>query len=417
MRFPEIDYETHPAYLPYRGAVSYDDVFLQQQIDLADQAYAEFCASAHPGFEQAEDSLSRIRAVLERVALHVRQQNIPVLAEEWLRSCMSWTLADIGYETARRVFSAREYQSKPLRAALAAQLSALRNEGMYITALPDDSYDEIRRLALELREELRARAIKDPFNRAVIAVRFNSPLWKAIKRSVSNAGVLDVLSEFKANRMTMLGAGLEYSHPKQQWYQSLYSDVGLADGPFQYLHVDEGYCLPKAMIYVTPVTEDSGPTRAVPGSNRWESSEIRLRMFRALDRVVGDRYDQFNTGGNYRAQARRPELRRIFMQLPRAFRGSSHFGDDILPNTSIAGVLDSLEVPYLSERAGALVFDGPHLLHRGSLVRHGERMALQIGFRNRSEARIKSHQSHETFLSEELALGRKYARKFVMSYL
>ncbi len=417
MRFPEIDYETHPAYLQYRSAVSYDDLFLEQQIDIADLAYAEFCDIAHPGFEEAEDTLSRIRAVLERVALHLRQQNIPVLAEEWLRSCMSWTLADIGYETARRIFSAREFRSKPLRAPLAAQLSALRKEGMYITALGDDSYDEIRRLALVRREELKARAAKDPFNRSVFTVPFNSRLWKAIKRSVMDAGIIDVLGEFKGNRMTMLGAGLEFSYPGQEWYQSLYADVGLRDGPFQYLHIDEGYCLPKAMIYVTAVTEDSGPTRAVPGSNCWESSELRLRMFRALDRVVGDRYDQCNTRGNYRALARRPELRRIFMQLPRAFRGSSHFGDDVLPDTSVAEVLGKLEVPYLSERAGALVFDGPHLLHRGSLVREGERMALQVGFRNRSEARIKSHQSNETFLSEELALARKYARKFVMSYL
>jgi hypothetical protein len=74
-------------------------------------------------------------------------------------------------------------------------------------------------------------------------------------------------------------------------------------------------------------------------------------------------------------------------------------------------------MPYVSEGGQALVFDGPHLLHRGSLVRTGERMALQVGFRNRNEAIIKSHLAKETFIGEQIALGRKYARKYVMAYL
>ena len=348
---------------------------------------------------------------------HASEQNIPAVAEEWLHSCARWTVNDIAYELARRVFSAREYRSLALSQSRARQLSAMQAEGMYVTALRSDYYDEIRRLALARREELKIHADRDPSSRAVTSVKFNSPLWKAIKAAAQDAGIIDVLSELKRNRMTMLGAGLEYSSSKQYWHQNIYSDVGLSDSPFQYMHFDEGYCIPKAMIYVTPVDDASGPTRAIPGSNCWEGSEFRLRMYRALDRIIGDRYGSLGSAGNYRPIARRPDLRRVFMQLPRVVRGSSHFGDDVLPGTAAADALGGREIEYLSQGGQALVFDGPHLLHRGSIVRSGERLALQVAFRNRNEAMVRSRLANETFVREQIALGRKYARKFVMAYL
>jgi hypothetical protein len=417
MRFPEIDYDTHPAYSAFRSTVVYDDQFLEHQVRAADLAYTKFCDIPDPTERDAEDSLAEIRTAIDRISLHAKQQNIPIVAAEWLHCCARWTASDIAYEFARHVLSARKYRSISLSPNQAQQLSAMRTQGMYVTALPKATYDEIRRLALVYREELKARVNKDPFDRAVISVVFNSPLWKAIKSATRESGIIDVLGELKQNRMTILGAGLEYSSPKQNWYQNIYADVGLSDAPLQYLHIDEGYCLPKAMIYVTPVAESNGPTRAIPGSNCWEVTEFGLRMHRALDRVVGDRYGRLGTAGAYRPIARHPDLRRIFMQLPRAIRGSSHFGDDILPDTKLADALESLEMPYVSDGGQALVFDGPHLLHRGSLVRTGERMALQVGFRNRNEAIIKSHLAKETFIGEQIALGRKYARKYVMAYL
>jgi ectoine hydroxylase-related dioxygenase (phytanoyl-CoA dioxygenase family) len=417
MRFPEIDYEAHPAYSSYRSSVVYDDQYLEQHVNAADLAYAKFCDIRDPTEQDAEDSLAQIRTAIERISLHAKQQKIPIVAEEWLHCCMRWTTKDIAYEFARRVFSSREYRSISLSPSQAQQLSDMQATGMYVTSLPSDIYGQICKFASIHRDELSARVAKNPFDRAVVNVAYNSPLWKAIRRAARESGIIDVLSELKSNGMTMLGAGLEYSSREQHWYQDIYADVGLQDSPLQYLHLDEGYCLPKAMIYVTPVAESNGPTRAIPGSNCWEITEFGLRMHRALDRVAGDRYGRLPTAGTYRPIARHPELRRIFMQLPRAIRGSSHFGDDILAGTNLAVTLGKLEVPYLSEKGQALVFDGPHMLHRGSLVRTGERMALQVGFRNRNEAIIKSHLAKETFFSEQIALGRKYARKYVMAYM
>ncbi|MCK9201489.1 MAG: phytanoyl-CoA dioxygenase family protein [Gallionella sp.] len=417
MRYPEIDYSTHPAYAPYQSKVSYDSELLLQHIREVDDIHAKFCNLTAPSDGDATDVLAQIGKHTYQILRHAREQNISILAEEWLDSTVKWTIADLSHELARRVFSARDYHGQALSAGQSKQFALLQEQGMYIADLPADVYADIRRLALEHRPELRQRALSDRFNRAVINVAFNSPLWKSIKRAAKEAGIFDVLSELKRNRLTLLGAGLEYSCPEQDWYQSLYSDVGLADSPMQYLHVDEGDCLPKSMIYVTSVDEENGATRAIPGSNRWEISECRFRMHKALDRVVGDRYAKYVRKAHYRPLARHAELRRIFMELPKPFQGSSHFGDDVLAGTELANTLAKQEIAYLSQGGQALVFDGPHLLHRGSLVKSGERMALQVIYRNQNEERLKSHLTKETLLKDQMALARKYARKFVMGYV
>jgi len=417
MHFPEIDYSIHPAYSPYQNSLHYDEVSIQQQIQGVDALHAEFGALTSPGDKDAMDVLANIQDYMGKIQHHAKERNISILAEEWLDTTVKWSIADLSHEYARRIFSAREYRGQALSTEKQKQLSLLQELGMYITDLPPDIYAEIRRLALEHRPALRESAISDRFNRAVTSVPFNSPLWKAIKCGAKEAGIFDVLSELKQNHMTLLGAGLEYSCPEQDWYQSLYADVGLADSPMQYLHVDEGDCLPKSMIYVTPVDEENGATRAIPGSNHWEKSECRFRMHKALDRVVGNRYAKFVRKAHYRPLARHAELRRIFMELPKPFQGSSHFGDDILAGTELADTLAKLEVPYLSQSGQALVFDGPHLLHRGSLVKSGERMALQVIYRNQNEERIKSHLTRESLLKDQVALARKYVRKFVMGYV
>jgi hypothetical protein len=416
MRFPSIDYQTHPAYSPYESSIKYDNSFVEQGVRAVDSASAAFYEIAEPLEHDAASALACIRLAMDGILYHAKKQGIPAIAEEWLRVCAQWTIADFNYEFVRRIFSSREHRPVVLSPSHALQLSNMRSQGMYVTDIKKIAYDAIRQLATKEMKVLKDRAFKNPNERAVVNVAYNSPLWRAIKRGVKQAGILDVLSEFKGNEMTMLGAGLEYSYPGQGWYQNLYSDVGLSGGPFQYLHYDEGDCLPKSMIYVTPVDEDCGPTRAIPTSNTWEISECRIRMHRALDRIIGDRYSQLDERGGYRVLARRPELRRVFMELPAAFRGSSHFGDDIMSNTDLAATLQALEIPYVSKGAQTMVFDGPHLLHRGSLVRSGERLALQVVYRNRNEARIRSELSRETYIREQFRLWRKYARKFVMEH-
>ncbi|MBT8534594.1 phytanoyl-CoA dioxygenase family protein [Polynucleobacter paneuropaeus] len=417
MYYPEIDYTKHPAYGLYQSQFYGDDSLIISFIASIDNIHNQFTSISHPTNSDAIGALSEIQLYMDKILHDPRGVNKSIIVKEWLDSSLSWALSDLSYEYARKVFSSGEYKSKTLSEGGKEQLSLMQNQGMYIADLPSNAYALIRELALKHRAELRQRALSDPMNRSVINIPFNSELWNAIKLASREAGIFDVLSEFKKNQMTLLGAGLEYSCSEQNWHQNLYSDVGLADGPLRYLHIDEGECLPKSMIYITPVSEENGPTRAIPQSNLWGKSEFIVHMHKALDNVAGCRYAKYVSKSHYRPIARHAELRRIFMGLPKPFQGSSHFGDDLLAGSEIANSLEKLETSYCSEGGDALVFDGPHLLHRGSLVKTGDRMALQVVYRNQNAEDIKFHLSGESLIKDQMNLAKKYARKFIKKYV
>jgi hypothetical protein len=74
------------------------------------------------------------------------------------------------------------------------------------------------------------------------------------------------------------------------------------------------------------------------------------------------------------------------MKLPAQLRGTSHFGEDLLDSTPLSRLLLEQEVRCTSDVTNCAVFDGSHTIHRGGLVRHGERWALQMGFTRAANA-------------------------------
>ena len=417
MRYPEIDYSKHLAYADYGSESNCDDSLIVSIVREIDNVNKNFLSLSVLNHNDAHDALSKIKACMDQIFFDLGGMEQSIISREWLNLSLRWTLSDLACEYARKVFSFREYKGTNLSHEGKRQLELMQNQGMYIADLPLKVFSSIRELALSYRDELRHRALTDPLNRSVINVSFNSSLWNAVKLASKEAGIIDVLSDFKKNQMTLLGAGLEYSCAEQSWHQDLYSDVGLADSPLRYLHVDEGDCLPKSMIYITSVNEENGATRAIPRSNLWERSDFLFRMHKALDSVVGNRYASYVRKSHYRPIARHPELRRIFMCLPTVFQGTSHFGDDLLEGSDIANVLERMEKPYYSKGGDALVFDGPHLLHRGSLVKSGERMAIQVVYRNQNSETIKSYLAGDSIYKDQMALARKYVRKFVKKFV
>jgi hypothetical protein len=412
-QFPRIDYRTHPAYSRVAADVKYDDQLIAQCVAGIDRAFLEFRSFPNPSTTDALRVASDIDAQAQQILRHAVAVDAPVIAREWLGSCLEWSVADIRYECLRLALLHHGYDGSGLSGEGQAQLKRLQAEGMYIANVDDGDFRAVQRLALRFAPDLQRRVCENPAERAVYSPSRVSPLGRAIQRLLSHAGVLDVLSNFKRTRMAVMGTGLEYSKPQQGWHAGLYSDVGLADGPLKYFHVDQADHLPKAMIYATTVTNETGPTGIIRGSNTWERSEFLFRAHKGLDVVTIGRYAKYIGGAGYRAAARSPELRRIFMQLPTAFQGSSHFGDDVLPEAPIVKPLLSQEHSFLStDRGQILVFDGARTLHRGSLVRQGERVAMQVAFKNLDDRRIRTHLSGGSALSK---LARRIRTLTVMS--
>jgi hypothetical protein len=68
------------------------------------------------------------------------------------------------------------------------------------------------------------------------------------------------------------------------------------------------------------------------------------------------------------------------MTLPTELRFNSHFGFDVIPGSELEENLSTREVEITGAKGTYLVFDGANLLHRGGLVKKGDRLALQIIF-------------------------------------
>jgi hypothetical protein len=391
-RFPKVDYFSHPAYAALATDYRYEDGLIDEHVAYIDRTFHDFLALPEPSVTDAADLTSTIKASARRIVQHAADAGAPVVAFEWLGSCIDWAVAEIQYECVRLVFRDRRLDDIRLGAEQRAQLRKLRTDGMYLADVDDRDFRAVQRLALRFAPDLRRRVSENPAERAVYSPSRISPLGRAISRLLSRAGVLDVLSHFKQTRMAIMGTGLEYSRPGQIWHADVYSDIGLAEGPLKYFHTDQADHLPKAMIYATAVSNENGPTGVIRESNTWERSEFLFRAYKGLDRLTVGRYGRYVRGAEYRAVARSPELRRIFMQLPTAFQGSSHFGDDILPESPMTQRLLSQEQDFLSvDRGQVLVFDGGRTLHRGSLVREGERVAMQVAFKNLNDRRIRTH--------------------------
>ena len=59
---------------------------------------------------------------------------------------------------------------------------------------------------------------------------------------------------------------------------------------------------------------------------------------------------------------------------------NSHFGWDVQPNSNLEKKLVGCEKVMLGQAGKFIIFDGARLLHRGGMVQHGERVALQVIF-------------------------------------
>lgn len=203
-----------------------------------------------------------------------------------------------------------------------------------------------------------------------------------LNREFKSLGVLDAISSYVGRNTQVLGLALELSVPQASWWKN--AITGLERPPKTlYAHVDESISFPKAIVYLSDVAAQNGPTGCYPGAfEAMQLNPMQEIIGRVLG-VVGNRADsplKNYYAKQYHQSMNSENFRRHFMKLPECLRFNSHLGWDVMPDSELESTLADNERKMTGAAGTFIAFDGARLLHRGGLMEQGERVALQVIF-------------------------------------
>lgn len=196
-------------------------------------------------------------------------------------------------------------------------------------------------------------------------LRDDSPaLFSAVERALEATGVLPSVRAYLGCRAEIRKVTVQMNDEWDGYWRGHFEKMGLPLPETAFFHVDNTYGVVKVIMYVSDVTETSGPFSYVPGTNRIKYGPIEGLLLRATDIWI----DEW------------PQHRAQLLTLPRSFRMKAKFGDDIPADSGWGRRLLEEEVVMTSDGGDLLLFDVMGI-HRGGMVKNGERRILQIMMR------------------------------------
>jgi hypothetical protein len=176
-------------------------------------------------------------------------------------------------------------------------------------------------------------------------------------------GVMEVASTYLQAKAAFKFVSLQIVDPGESSVENVFRDVNLRDPASVYMHIDSSYRTVKCMIYLTEVGPDNGPFCYVPGTQHIRRGLIEESIRRTNDKLFGHRTD--------------PEARRFICALPTPLRKKGQFGNDLLDDNPAGQALVAAELAVTSDVGNLILFDNSGI-HRGSLIRAGQRQCLQV---------------------------------------
>ena len=268
-----------------------------------------------------------------------------------------------------------------------APLDVLRLDELrhYFGSFPKETVHEILALGSADLSKFREAVAAGKLQRDDLSISTGPVIKKIIgilNREYRRQGVLDAVGTYMGQRMSVTGLALELSVSQATWWANSLDCLSRPPKTL-YAHTDESIWQPKSIVYLSRVDHDTGPTSCYPGV----IDELAIKPLRGLiGRVIGnvgrDRNSPLGTyyAKQYHQSMTSETFRRHFMRLPAEIRYNSHFGWDIYPGSAAEQALVSREHLMLGEAGTYIVFDGARLLHRGGMLKQGERVALQVIF-------------------------------------
>lgn len=279
----------------------------------------------------------------------------------------------------------------------------LKSEGVFTVKINNREIKKLNYLLGNYKKVLEDKAVKSPLMLCADALKCDGEYWNSAVSILQKNNIVDAVSAYMGYPMHPFYFSLQLSHEKECWYENCYEDVGLPTSKATYMHYDHAYDNIKVIIYLNEVDLDTGPFSIVKYSPDWLYSKSRDAFAKYLD-IANYQYVKLKdkiSGPYYRQFFKYADCRKEFLQLPVELQASSHFGDDVLDNSTLSKELLRNEIPFLSKDANCIVFAGWKYIHRGGQVNKDKRWCIQIGF-SKNKPEIIAAPSKKITLKESI---------------
>lgn len=250
-------------------------------------------------------------------------------------------------------------------------LDVLRRDGIVPLRMPREARADVERATQPYFDRLEARRRDIERGRRTYpdgqldTTRAGAPeLFATVERVLTEAGILASVRAYVGSRAEVRKITMQMNDEWDSFWRDAFESRGLPVPDTAFFHVDNTYGVVKVMLYMSDVSETSGPFSYVPGTQRIALGFVEGMLLRATDIWL----DVWPQNGD------------LLLSLPRTLRRRAKFGDDIPPDADWGRWLLAHERVFTSADGDMLLFDVMGI-HRGGLVARGERRVLQIMMR------------------------------------
>ncbi len=385
-----INYQIHPAFSDLREPMTLDESLMNS-----------FNAKlGHSRERTSKVNVENSKKILNRIFESLRTQVLDEFERLFLNELEERVLKYIDHE-----FEFRR-RLKP-STSFTGYGEQLKENAFFYSELSNSTLESILELAKPQLDVFRERASRGLLKRSDLSVNDGSvvsEISRILDKEFRSTGVFKIVSDYVGVSYSYTGLSLELSVAGSTWWKNTIDGV---DAPrTMYAHLDETIYAPKAIVYLSPVTESNGPTTSYPKVYE----ELQTNTLQdIIGRVIGEVGNKpgselsHHYSKSYHQSMGSKNFRKHFMMLPDSLKFNSHFGWDILTGSLLEDSIATREVLMLGNPGKFIAFDGSRLLHRGGLIEENERVVLQVVFWPKGSLREEIKRKLSQFVKSRLS--------------